>query len=180
MVGHWSQSPLGSFSDVMLERADGHRVLYAPSAAVAGFIEATYRFDEVRIVPVTADRAGSSWSVTTDDLRLDLTIGGRTVLGAMLRAVPTALATSTRWATAIDPVARRVVRGVRTRGVAREGRREWYGATDLHRVTSLRGTLDGQDLGALAPVDPPCRFGFSSTPRMPSMTAVVTTVECKI
>ena len=31
--------------------------------------------------------------------------------------------------------------------------------------------------GALAPVDPPCRFGFSSTPRRPGVTSVVTTVE---
>ena len=30
---------------------------------------------------------------------------------------------------------------------------------------------------ALAPVDPPCRFGFSSTPRRPSVTSVVTTIE---
>ena len=29
----------------------------------------------------------------------------------------------------------------------------------------------------LTPVDPPCRFGFSSTPRRPSVTQVVTTVE---
>jgi len=37
--------------------------------------------------------------------------------------------------------------------------------------------LDGVDLGELALVDPPCRFGFSSTPRSPSVTSVVTTVE---
>ena len=41
----------------------------------------------------------------------------------------------------------------------------------------LRGTLDGTPLGALAPVEPPARFGFSSTPSRPSVTTVVTTVE---
>jgi hypothetical protein len=40
-------------------------------------------------------------------------------------------------------------------------------------VTRVRERLAGR----LAPVDPPCRFGFSSTPRRPSVTSVVTTVE---
>jgi hypothetical protein len=69
------------------------------------------------------------------------------------------------------------MRGVRTRGVARAGRREWYGATDARELTSLSGSFDGAGLGSLAPVDPPCRFGFSSTPRRPTVTTVVTTVE---
>lgn len=177
VVGDWTSSPLGSFSDVMLERADGHRILYAPSPEVAAFIEATYVFDEVRIVPVAAYRSGRRWQVATDDLDLAFTTGARMPLGWLLRAVPPPLATSPWWASAIDPVASRVMRGVHTRGVAREGRREWYGATDLHTVTALSGQLAGASLGTLAPVDPPCRFGFSSTPRTPSMTSVVTTVE---
>jgi hypothetical protein len=35
----------------------------------------------------------------------------------------------------------------------------------------------GTDLGDLADVDPPVRFGFSSTPRRPSIVAVTTTVQ---
>ena len=97
-------------------------------------------------------------------------------LGRLLRVVPARLAASPAWATLVDPVARVVLRGVRTRGTALAGRREFYGATDLHAVTALAGSFDGEPLGALAPVDPPCRFGFSSTPRRPSVTTVVTTV----
>ena len=85
-------------------------------------------------------------------------------LGWLLRAVPRPVATSTAWASLVDPVARVVMRGVRTRGTALEGRREWYGATDLRSVTSLAGSWRGVPLGTLADVDPPCRFGFSSTP----------------
>ena len=33
------------------------------------------------------------------------------------------------------------------------------------------------NLGTLAQVDPPCRFGFSATPNRPSVTSVVTTIE---
>ncbi len=95
----------------------------------------------------------------------------------LLRAVPRRLAESPAWCAATDPAARVLLRGVRTRGVAREGRREWYGATDVRAVTALAGTFDGAALGTLAPVDPPCRFGFSSTPRRPAVTTVVTTVE---
>jgi hypothetical protein len=73
-------------------------------------------------------------------------------------------------------VARVVLRGVRTKGSAGQGRREYYGATDAHAVVAVGGRLEGQELGALAPVDPPCRFGFSSTPRRPQVTEVTTTV----
>ena len=69
------------------------------------------------------------------------------------------------------------MRGVRTRGTARAGRREFYGATDLRAVTGLRRRPStASPLGELAPVDPACRFGFSSTPRRPSVTDVVTTI----
>lgn len=104
-------------------------------------------------------------------------MGRRTPLGRVLRLVPRRLAASPAWCSLTDPVARVVLRGVRTRGAAGNGRREWYGAADTHAVTRLSGSFDGRDLGGLAAVDPPCRFGFSSTPRRPSVTTVVTTVE---
>jgi hypothetical protein len=98
-------------------------------------------------------------------------------LGRLLRVVPSRVAASPAWASVVDPVARVALRGVRTRGTALEGRQEFYGATDLHRVVAMTGRLEGAPLGSLARVDPPCRFGFSSTPRTPSVTTVVTTVR---
>ena len=177
VVGHWPDTPLGPFSDAMVETASGHRVLLAPRQEVADFIAATYVFDEVRIEPVTVTATADVWLVRSPSLSLDLVVGRRTALGAALRLVPRRLAESPVWCALTDPVARVVLRGVRTRGVAREGRREWYGATDTRAVTSVSGSFDGAALGSLAPVDPPCRFGFSSTPRRPSVTTVVTTVE---
>ena len=44
-------------------------------------------------------------------------------------------------------------------------------------MTSLSATFEGRDLGALAPVEPPVRFGFGSVPRRPAVTRVRTTVE---
>jgi hypothetical protein len=104
-------------------------------------------------------------------------VGGRTPLGAALGLVPARVATSPPWCSLVDSVARVVMRGVRTRGTAGGDRREWYGATSVRTVTAVVGEWRGTDIGRLVPVDPPCRFGFSSTPRRPSVTSVVTTVE---
>lgn len=174
VVGSWVGTPLGAFGDAMVETAAGHRVLLAPHQDAADFISATYSFDEIRIEQFQVD---DRWQVRSPSLYLDLTVGARTALGLALRMVPRPVAESPAWCTLTDPVARVVLRGVRTRGTAGHDRREWYGATDTHQVTGLSGWFDGTDLGELAEVDPPCSFGFSSTPRRPSVTDVVTTVE---
>ena len=173
VVGRWDESPYGAFADAMVETAAGHRVLVAPSEEVAGLVAATYTFDEVRIDPITVD----GWVLRSASLSLDLTVGARTALGRLLRVVPRRVAESPAWCTVTDPGARSALRGVRTRGSAGQDRREWYGATDVHAITAARGSFDGGDLGTLAPVEPAPRFGFSSTPRRPSVTAVVTTIS---
>lgn len=176
VVGRWDRSPLGSFADAMVAEADGRRVLLAPSQEVADFVAATYTFDEVRIEPLTVE-GETRWLVRSPSLLLDLELGHRTTLGRLLRAVPTAVGTSPAWCAVTDPVARVVLRGVRTRGSAGNGRREWYAATDHHVLRSATGSYDGVDLGALRPVSPEPGFGFSSTPTRPSVTSLVTTVE---
>ncbi len=177
VVGHWLASPFGAFTDVMVEDANGHRTLLAPTEDVSRFVTQTYEFDEVCLTRVSVQVTEAGWDVQAGDhLTAYLTLGRRMPLGWLLRAVPPPVATSPVWATVVDPLARLALRGVRTRGVALEGRREWYGATDLHGLTALSGTWRGADLGEVAEVDPPCRFGFSSTPSAPSLTTVVTTV----
>lgn len=176
VVGVWDTSPLGSFADVMLERADGHRVLLAPSPEVAGFVSGTYSFDATTIEPVEVRVRTGRVEVRTPSLTLTATLGRRTALGWLLRGIPRGLAASPLLSAVTDPVARVVLRGVRTRGSAGQGRREFYGATDVRAVTAVTARLDGVDLGTLTPVDPPARFGFSSTPRRPSLTEVVTTI----
>ena len=178
VVGWWRESPFGEFADAMVERPDGHRILLAPTDQVRDLVASTYTFDETRIEPFGArEDADGRWLVESPSLRLTLTPGQRLPVGWLLRVVPRRLATSPAWCAVVDPIARVVMRGVRTRGIAREGRRESYGATDSRAIVALTGEFDGQDLGALAAVDPPCRFGFSSTPRRPSVTDVTTTIE---
>jgi hypothetical protein len=101
----------------------------------------------------------------------------RTPLGWALRLVPGPVARAPWWCSLTDPVARLVLSGVRTRGTAGNGRRAWYGAGDQHSLAAVQVELAGADLGPLTDVWPPVRFGFSSTPRQPSIVAVTTTVR---
>jgi hypothetical protein len=191
VVGWWDRSPFGAFVDAMVQDVSGRRTLVAPSR-VAEFVATTYRFDDV----VTGD-VRARWDVGADDdaapgsagrprravlvdggpLRLRAVVGRRTRLGTVLRLVPRRLATAPAFTMVTDPVARLLLDGVRTRGGAGGGRRETYGATDVHAVVAVRATWDDVGLGALAAVDPPVRFGFGSTPRRPSLTHVTTTVQ---
>lgn len=187
VVGMWQDSPFGSFADVMLENGSapdgGDRLLLAP-ALVAPYVAQTYHFDDVREGPVSVverrggpgERVSSRLRVRAGELVLDAEIGPRTGLGWALRTVPRAVATHPRWAQAISPIAALVMPGVHTWGSAGGGRTEAYGAWDHRAVLRVRGTWQGRELGALAPLDPPVRFGFGSAPRGPSLVSVVTTV----
>ncbi|WP_214367228.1 hypothetical protein [Pseudonocardia sp. H11422] len=177
VVGHWERSPLGAFTDVMVEQPDGRRVLLAPTREIADFVAGTYRFDEVRLAPLTTVVDGACWRVGAGGLELTFRTAGRAPLGRLLRLIPRALATAPWWISAVDVVARTVLPGVRTRGSAGAGRREFYAALDLHRVRSATVRWAGVDQGPLAPVSPPLRFGFGSTPRTPSLVRVVTLVR---
>jgi hypothetical protein len=178
VVGRWLVSPLGAFADVMVERADGTRLLLAPREDVAELVASTYLFDAVHVVPVvlSTDEEHRLWRLRAGPLTADLTIGGRTTVGHLLALVPHHPALATAAATAVDPIARRVLDGVRTRGTAGQGRREWYTARDQHAVTAVRASWGTVDLGRLTAVVPRVRFGFSSVPQAPTVTRVQTTV----
>jgi hypothetical protein len=177
VVGHWPRSPLGRLSDVMVQRPDGARLLLAPTQEAADFIAATYAFDEVRLVPVGVQRPDPrTWAVAAGPLRLRVMTGRRPLLGWLLRAVPPPVARTPAWVGLLDRPAR-LLTGLRTTGSAGNGRTEWYGVQDLHVVTALDATWDGEPLGALAAVHPPVTFGFGSVPPRPSLARVTTTVQ---
>jgi hypothetical protein len=177
VAGMWSQSPFGPIADVMVERADGRRLLIAPNPDVAEFIAATYRFDEIRIEAADVIVSAGRRSLATESLHLTADVGRRSAVGWLLRAVPGVVARSPAWSRAIGPVARLVRPGVRTTGTAGGGRREFYCPTDERLVTGVRAVLDGIDLGALRPVSPPVSFGFGSAPVRPSLVSLTTVIE---
>ena len=177
VVGHWPTSPFGMVTDVMVEDPAGHRTLYAPTPKLAAFLGAAYRFDDVQAVSCRARRSGSIWMVQAGPLELSFTVGRRTLLGWLLRAVPAPLARATWWVGLLDLPTRRLLPGVRTSGRTRDGRRQWYGAHDLHAIVAAEATLDGHHLGPLRAVRPPVRFGFGSVPSRPSLVHLTTTIE---
>lgn len=176
VVGQWFNSPLGAFTDVMVEDSEGWRTLLAPDEHVAQYVGETYHFDEVQVVPVWGESSDKRLVVTAGPLHLDAAIGARHPWGMVLRAVPRRLH-GPRLARVMNPVAGLVMPGVHTYGSAKNGRVEAYVAHDLHRVKEISATWEGHPLGQLADVDPAPRFGFSGSPRMPSITRVTTFVE---
>jgi hypothetical protein len=176
VVGIWQESPFGPFADVMVQRPSGRRILLAPRDDVAEFIADTYGFEEVRVLDVAAVLNWQSLTVDAGPLAIRAGIGGRALLGTLLRAVPRPVAVHTRWLTAVSPLVAAAGAGTRTFGMAGNGRREFYGVSDLHRVSSAVVSWEGEDAGTLSPIRPPVTFGFSSVPPRPSLARVRTTV----
>jgi hypothetical protein len=106
VVGRWDDGPWGPFADLMVEDADGHRVLVAPDERTRDFVAATYTFDEHIIEPVEITDTAEGWRIDSRPLRLDLAIGGTTALGRLLELMPERLATAPAWCALTDPVAR--------------------------------------------------------------------------
>ena len=137
------RDPVGGFADAHGRDGAGHRVLLAPRRDGRRVIEGTYDFDETRVEPSSGWVAAAGRRGWCGRRRLSLDLGDRAADGGR-RALRGRAAGGRRepaWCAVTDPVARVVLRGVRTRGVARAGRREWYGATDVRAVTSLAGRL---------------------------------------
>lgn len=176
VIGAWHDSPFGSFADAMVEDAAGHRTLIAPRAEVADFIASTYSFDDVRIEPVSITQ-GPEWSVHTRSLQVRFSPGRRHWVSAPLALVPAPLRRTPLWAKACNPVARLLLHGVQTYGSAGGGRREWYAATEVRKLSYARATWEGEELGELAPVTPPVHFGFASPPARPALTTLTSYVQ---
>jgi hypothetical protein len=168
---------LGAFADVMLQTADDERVLLAPDESVAEFVSSTYTFDRLEVGAVSAGLDADGLTVTTESFDARIGIGGPAPVDRLLRLVPRRLATSPRWLRAIDPVAARIVSGVRTYGTAGNGRVEYYGVRRSRGISSIDGHYRGVPFGGLAPLRPPVNFGFSSAPASPQIVAVTTTID---
>jgi len=163
VVGHWAEGPLGPMTDLMWAAPDGRRTLVAPSPEVAAFISSVYDFDEVEVVEISVEATDRTLAIRAGRRYLAL------VAGRAIRIPVSRPAWCTRFVEA--PIARSLL-GVRTYGTSPKGVREWYRADAYQRVRAAQGSLDGVDLGTMASVSPPTRFGFSEPPKRPSWVAV--------
>ncbi|SDI14666.1 hypothetical protein SAMN04488693_106158 [Arthrobacter subterraneus] len=176
VIGMWAESPLGAFTDVMVQSREGTRTLLAPTSEVADYVAGTYSFDIVRTVPLTVSLGEDSLSLDAGPLVVRAELGGSTAVGRLLGLVPRAVGTHPRWLSAINPVAKILMPGVRTAGATKDGRRQFYGVTGARTITSATASWAGDSLGVLTSVRPRVRFGFSSVPKKPQVVDVTTTV----
>lgn len=167
VVGHWSRCPGGPLSDVMWASPSGHRTLYAPTPAGAAFVTSVYDFDEVVVDPGLV--------VVGDGRALDVTLPSISASVVLTAGPGWRIPPSRRpaWVTRrVEAPVARALMGVETHGVSPTGVEEWYQATAWRPVVTARASVAGHDLGGLALLDPPCRFGFSEPPRRPALTQV--------
>lgn len=163
VIGHWAESPIGPVTDVMWAAPDGTRTLFVPDDRAAAFVSGVYEFDAVEVV---------AFRVYRRPREIDVELGDRFVHAVAGRGIPIPIprpAAITRWVE--RPIARALM-GVVTYGVSPTGVREWYRADRWAPLRDARAIVAGRDLGAMAPIDPRCGFGFSEPPPRPSWVDV--------
>jgi hypothetical protein len=177
VVGRWPVSPFGGFADLMWARPDGRRILLAPTERVRDFVAGHYAFDELRVTPVRVMRRDDVIDVHADEIQLTLALRPPGPASWALALRPRALRSRRSWVALEDAVFRPVVgpalfgtSGVRTRGITLGGARERYVIHDF-REAEAAATVDGQDLGEVAPC-PPAGFGFSEFPSKAALVRV--------
>ena len=183
VVGAWRDSPFGQFVDVMWVRADGTRVLLAPTAAAADYVAALYSFDSVEQVRIAGGWDGAAVAVVAGPLRVRLLAARRDARSWVFALRPKALRSSPWWITAEDRVARPFVgrmiggaAGVRAAGVAPGGQREYYGVADYRSVSEAVLQVAGRDAGQMRNLPADLGIGLSSFPRRPAVVHVTTIV----
>ena len=177
VIGVWAESPLGAFTDVMIEDDGGRRTLLAPTRAVADYVSATYTFDQIEVVDVASTLDDQRLTVSAGPLDVTADLGGVTGLGRALSILPDRLATAPVWLRLINPVASLLMPGVKTAGSAGNGRTEYYGVTSALKISAASVRWHGRDQGGLTRLTPPVRFGFSSAPAAPMLVSVVTSIR---
>lgn len=119
VIGHWDDSPIGPFGDVMWAEPDDHRTLIASSSSAATFITTVYEFDSVIVEKDLAiNRSATRLTVRWPNGSLEAGLG---------RAVP--FPPRPDWITErIERSVGRATMGVETYGTSPQ---EWRSSTGL-------------------------------------------------
>ncbi len=183
VAGIWVDGPLGAMNDLMWARPDGTRILLACGEEVASFVGGVYDFDETQVVAfelIRSDR--QNLHVRAGGIELDLHAARPTRLFGLR---PKIVRRSRAWVRVEDALLRPIVgrfvlrgaEGVRGYGTSPSGVREWYAIDSYSAVTRAQASIDGRDLGGIAPLDPPVRFGFSEFPSKPALVRCTPILE---
>ena len=184
VVGLWRGSPLGRFVDVMWIEPDGRRVLLAPTPTVRDYVTGVYAFDETRIVPVWGGWDGHRIELHAGPLELHLRPLPRDWRSWVFATRPRRLRRSPTWITIEDrlvaPLAGPLLGGgpgVRLAGVTPGGRREWFGVDDYRPLSEGTLRVEGDDAGAMVPLQPGLGVGLSDFPSRPALVHLATLIE---
>ena len=155
-------TPIGRYSEVYLEEPDGTLTLYTDPGEAATYVTAYHEFDRVEAAEMAWERVDHdelAVAMETDDgttleVRATLapTIRSR-AMGALIAVTPEVVG-RTRLGNAVSSLSYdRVMNsgGTKLRGLTDTGCEYWGDADLLLPVVSATATLDGTDLGEMAP-----------------------------
>ncbi len=168
VIGHWPESPVGPFGDIMHRSPEGERTLFASSQQAADFITRIYAFDHVRVCDLTTESDGKTTRAVGEGIDIELHGGRR-------RPIPIRRPLAiTRFVE--GPIAKALM-GVKTFGTSETQATEWYQARGWRWVEQGRASLSSRDLGCPTAFSAPMGVGFSEPPPRPSIVAVHVTIE---
>ena len=168
VIGDWSKSPLGSFTNVMWAKPDGSRVLLSPSQIHADYVSELYNFEDVEVTDISVERKGREVSIEG---------GGLSVRIAWGLPFPIPFWRPLWFIASFEALFGRILFGTKTHGVTKNGRREWYSVRSLSRILKAEASFEGRDLGEKKEFEIDACFGFSEPPSMPSSVTLKSYIE---
>ena len=165
VVGSWKLSPFGEFSDIMWAKPDGQRVLIAPSKEIADYISAMYSFDKILIQEISTIENDRTLTLNCESMKLNF---------SWSKGLRIPIKRSLLFIATVELFIARIFFSTKTHGITRNGRKEWYAIDRLSKLKSAQAQIADQDLGQMAPIEAPCKFGFSEAPKKPSSCEVRT------
>ncbi len=163
VIGDWSQSPLGSFTNIMWAKPNGNRVLLSPSKRHAAYVSSLYHFEEVHVVSMNVTRSERAIEVETEMLEVKM----------LWRKGWYLPFPRPRWfISTVEQFFSQVFFKTRTFGRTRNGIREWYCVQGLAAITESRARMGATDLGKMSLFSPSAGFGFSEPPKKPCSVQV--------
>lgn len=168
VIGHWKESPIGEFGDIMWGTPEGEKILIAGNQQVVNFVSAIYDFDHVRIEDLHTSSNGKRTEARTSNLMIDISGG---LLGGVLPSRPLAF---TRF---IENPFASLLMGVNTYGTSSRGVEEWYQAKKLRWVKDGSVNLNGASLQSLSKFTEPLGVGFSEPPRKSAIVEIHVTIR---
>ena len=169
VIGHWKESPFGSFSDIMWAKPDGTKILIAPNQEIGDYISSMYEFDDIKIEEIRIEENTNQIRVET--LEINCNFEWRNGISFLIKRRPLWFVSS------VEYLVGWLIFGTKTHGKTKNGKKEWYAVDRLSKLINAKAEINGEDLGEYTSFYPKANFGFSDPPKMPSSVLVRSHIE---